>query len=107
MYNDLKPDNICVGEYKTINKLHKLKLIDFGLSTPYLYNDPITNELKHIKMEHKEFQGNLAFSSKNAFNEITLSRRDDLISLVYMLLYLSSGRMAFIKHHLPLIDQVS
>ena len=39
-------------------------------------------------------------------NEITLSRRDDLISLVYMLTYLSSGKLPFIKHHIPLIDQV-
>jgi len=37
---------------------------------------------------------------------MTLSRRDDLISLVYMLTYLSSGKLPFIKHHIPLIDQV-
>ena len=36
IYNDLKPDNICVGEYRLTNTIHKLKLIDFGLATLYL-----------------------------------------------------------------------
>ena len=44
VYNDLKPDNICIGDYKSINTLHKLRLIDFGLATPYLKLDPETNE---------------------------------------------------------------
>lgn len=36
VYNDLKPDNICVGTFNNQSNLHKLKLIDFGLATPYL-----------------------------------------------------------------------
>ena len=36
VYNDIKPDNICVGIYNKSNTDHKLKLIDFGLSTRYL-----------------------------------------------------------------------
>jgi len=63
--------------------------------------------MTHIKREYKQFQGNLAFSSYNAFNEITLSRRDDMISLIYLLLYLSSGKLPFAKHNVPLVNQIS
>jgi casein kinase I homolog HRR25 len=104
IYNDLKPDNICVGIYRDSNSLHILKLIDFGLALPYLQLNEITGVKEHVKCVQKNFQGNLAFSSKNAFNETTLSRRDDLISLVYMLTYLSSGKLPFIRHEVPLVD---
>lgn len=106
IYNDLKPDNICIGEYDNPQSLNKLKLIDFGLATSYLKLNAATQEMEHLKCERRQFQGNLAFSSKNAFMEMTLSRRDDLISLVYMLTYLASGKLPFIKHNIPLIDQV-
>ena len=39
IYNDLKPHNVCVGNYsddQENHELHKLKLIDFGLVTKYL-----------------------------------------------------------------------
>ena len=61
----------------------------------------------HIKKVYKSFQGNLAFSSKNAFNQISLSRRDDLISLVYLLMYLATGKLPFVKHDLPLMEQIN
>lgn len=100
IYNDLKPDNICIGEFNDMKTVHSLKLIDFGLATPYMKGN------QHIKQEPKQFQGNLAFSSYNAFNEVTLSRRDDLISLLYLLLYLTSGKLPFVRHNVPLVDQI-
>ena len=36
VYNDLKPDNICVGNFNDKENLHKIKMIDFGLATKYL-----------------------------------------------------------------------
>ena len=36
IYNDLKPDNICIGEFNDMKTVHSLKLIDFGLATPYM-----------------------------------------------------------------------
>ena len=66
VYNDLKPDNICIGNTQNKN-LHVLKLIDFGLATPYRENIIESKEYRHVKREHKSFCGNLAFSSKNAF----------------------------------------
>ena len=52
VYNDLKPENICVGNFEE-NKPTKLKLIDFGLATSFR-NMVIDNEgvskIEHIKM---------------------------------------------------------
>lgn len=98
----MKPDNICIGKYNDAEELHQLKLIDFGLATPYLQTND-HGEKVHIKKTFKTFQGNLAFSSKNAFNEVTLSRRDDLLSLVYMLIYLATGQLPFVNHNQPLL----
>ena len=47
-------------------------------------------------MEQEDFCGNIAFCSKNASAGSSLSRRDDLISLVYVLLYLKNGSLSFL-----------
>ena len=56
VYNDLKADNICLGEYYTDEQMDdmeeldkimnsvKLKLIDFGVSTRYLRIDQAGRE---------------------------------------------------------------
>jgi hypothetical protein len=41
----------------------------------------------------------MIFASKNAFNMQTQSRRDDLISLCYFLLYLVDGDLAFLEQN--------
>ena len=36
-YNDLKLDNVIIGDYKSSpESLHQIKLVDFGLATRYL-----------------------------------------------------------------------
>ena len=62
-----------------------LSLIDFGSS--YRYRD---DEGGHIKDSNSEIgcDRNLVFVSKNHFNGTTLTRRDDIISIVYNLIYL-------------------
>ena len=83
VYNDLKNDNICIGNHNEQNpKL--LKLIDFGLCTKFLDSNG-----NHIKMKNVNFKGNVMFGSLHAMNFNTSSRRDDLISLFYYLVYLS------------------
>ena len=47
-------------------------------------------ELKHSK-------GNVAFASTNVMNGIVPSRRDDLISLSYMLLFMLTGSFEFLS----------
>jgi hypothetical protein len=41
------------------------------------------------------FKGNFLYASVNAFNFVSLGRRDDLISLCYLLIYLVDGVSPF------------
>lgn len=96
-YNDLKLDNVLIGDSQDIpnskQSLYKVRLIDFGLAKKYLLDNG-----QHIpQKKEKLFQGNLIFASVNTFNMLSHSRRDDLISLCYFLLYLIDGDLAFLK----------
>ena len=108
VFNDLKPDNILIGDLplyfyqemikqkKTIDKRQfcQVHLIDFGLTTSY--ND---ENGKHIKSGMPDkFKGSMLFASKNAFNFLMTSRRDDLIALCYLLIYLiDENQLKFIQ----------
>lgn len=95
-FNDIKLDNILVGYPSTMEHykdyLHKIRIIDFGLAMKYL-----DDKGQHIPAtKQKFFQGNLIFASKHCFNLLTHSRRDDLISLSYLLLYIIDGDLTFL-----------
>jgi serine/threonine protein kinase len=91
LFNDLKPNNILIGNSDGKN-LHKVRLIDFGISKKYMREDG-----KHIEQKDEQFfKGNFIFASVNAFNFRSLSRRDDLISLTYLLVYMIDGTLPFI-----------
>lgn len=66
-------------------------LIDFGFASRYL--DKETHQ--HLdQVDTDLFQGNLIFSSLNQLNFKSTSRRDDLISLAYMMaLMLHEGKL--------------
>lgn len=92
----MKLDNILVGEcrdeanYKYTQ--HRIRIIDFGLVKSFL-----DEEGNHIsKKRERYFKGNMIFASKNAFNLFTQSRRDDLMSLCYLLIYLIDGDLVFL-----------
>jgi serine/threonine protein kinase len=96
LHNDLKLENILVGDQHGSN-LSSIKLIDFGLCSTF-----IDEKGRHIKPHKSSFRGNVAFCSYNALNDKALSRRDDLISLAYLLLYLHRGTLNFLG-----IDQMT
>ena len=78
IHRDIKPDNF-VYDYKT----NKFKLIDFGLAKPFKLND------EHIKFKKSSSRaGTLRYMSINCHNKYALSRRDDLISLGYSMIFL-------------------
>ena len=97
MYNDLKLDNILVGNESLNPKtMDKIRLIDFGFASRYLDSTG-----RHISQEDVDiFRGNMVFASVNVFAFRTPSRRDDLISLCYLLVYImKNGDVPFMVDH--------
>ncbi len=79
---DVKPDNFMV-------KNHNLYLIDFGLSSIYVDED-----FKHLPKKNDSvfITGTPKFISLNIHNGISHSRRDDLISTIYIYSYFINKR---------------
>lgn len=85
IHRDIKPENILFG----IDDESKLFLIDFGLSKTY-----IDTRSNHIEITNENsILGTKDFISLNIHNGLTPSRRDDLESVGYLLIYLLNGNL--------------
>lgn len=85
IHRDLKPENCVIGLEEKENIVY---LIDFGLSRRY--RDSRTNE--HIPYkEGKSILGTVRYISIYTHFGIEQSRRDDIESLGYILVYLAKG----------------
>jgi serine/threonine protein kinase len=87
IHRDLKPDNFVFGLGKHCNELY---LIDFGLSKCYVHPDTQV----HIPFQTgKSLIGTPRYASVNNHLGMEQSRRDDLESLAYLLLYFWGGKL--------------
>lgn len=82
VHRDLKPDNFLFG----LNQVNNIYLIDFGFSKPYIEN----GEHNKIKKIHHMI-GSKNYASIFSHKCYDLSRRDDLESLGYILIYFYMG----------------
>jgi serine/threonine protein kinase len=94
VYNDLKPDNICVGNYDSkeqVTNQHAIFLIDYGLASRYRVKGSNSSKPAHVRQKTEGFKGNYAYASQNALNLQTTSRRDDILSLLFLVYYMLTG----------------
>ncbi|XP_052863669.1 casein kinase I-like [Anopheles cruzii] len=88
VHRDIKPQNFVMG---CNGKHHIVHLIDYGLAKPFW--DP--SRRRHIPKQHVgSFVGSIRYASIHAHQGRELSRRDDLLSLGYIL-------VSFIRGSLP------
>jgi len=80
IHRDIKPDNFLFG----IKDPRIIYLIDFGLSKKYRSE----RTMKHIKYCYiKKIIGTAKYNSVNSLRGFEISRRDDLESFCYMIIY--------------------
>ncbi|XP_047340939.1 casein kinase 1-like protein HD16 [Impatiens glandulifera] len=90
VHGDVKPENFLLGLPGTSDE-KKLFLVDLGLATRW--RDSSTGS--HVEYDQRPdvFRGTVRYASAHAHLGRTESRRDDLESLAYTLIFLLRGRL--------------
>ena len=87
IHRDIKPDNFMTGREENENKIY---IIDFGLAKKYFS----TSKNSHIKFcTGKSLTGTACYCARNAHRGYEQSRRDDIESIGYVLMYFLLGSL--------------
>ncbi|KAJ4850395.1 Casein kinase 1-like protein hd16 [Turnera subulata] len=90
VHGDVKPENFLLGQPGTAQE-KKLFLVDLGLATKWRDG----GSGLHVEYDQRPdmFRGTVRYASVHAHLGRTASRRDDLESLAYTLIFLHRGRL--------------
>jgi serine/threonine protein kinase len=90
VHGDVKPENLLLGQPGTPHE-KKLYLVDLGLASKW--RDASSG--RHVEYDQKPdiFRGTVRYASVHAHLGRTGSRRDDLESLAYTLIFLLKGKL--------------
>lgn len=97
IHRDVKPDNFLLGLYDNISQIY---IIDFGFCKSYLQDG------QHIQIKKtNNLIGSPNYASIHAHDFVELSRRDDLESLGYILIFLHYGKFDWEQNTIEEIKQ--
>ena len=91
IYRDVKPENFLIG----INDPNVIYVVDFGLCKKFRSSKTGKHLLPRLT---GKFNGTLKYASPNVIRGKESSRRDDLISLGYILIYLYKRNLPWEKN---------
>lgn len=89
VHRDLKPENLLLGLDEESQKLY---IVDFGISK--IYRDANNNIIPF--RDKTSFIGTTRYASIAAHKGYEISRKDDLESMIYILLYFVKGYLLMI-----------
>lgn len=93
IHSDVKPENIVSGNPDDDRDRETYYLIDLGLATEFLKG------AQHISRgRSSKIAGSFYFMSLNASDGTVQTRRDDLESLAYTLVYLAKHELPWMKY---------
>ncbi|KAI7735410.1 hypothetical protein M8C21_033011, partial [Ambrosia artemisiifolia] len=90
VHGDVKPENFLLGQPGSVDE-KKLYLVDLGLASKWRES----TSSQHVEYDQRPdiFRGTIRYASVHAHLGRTGSRRDDLESLAYTLIFLIKGRL--------------
>jgi len=89
IHRDMKPENMMMGKSNKTNS-ERLYIVDFGMSKAYI--DLKTRE--HVEPKAlRQFVGTYRYCAITAHHGNEQSRKDDLESLGYILIYFLKGKL--------------